>query len=152
MLASTLRPPSRQHGGHSHAAEVLARLPTGLPLGLDELGRSPGGEGRSHDRTGRGGSRTVVSAHQRPHTPPMEALPQDPPRVRGCPPISAHARPSRRARRGGDLGRGPSSGTVQCGGSLWTGTFQHRAGGSGAIVPLVLTSLPFSPECFSSPR
>ena len=106
MLASTLRPPSCQHGGRSHAAEVLACLPTGLPLGLDELGRS-------RDRTGRGGSRIVVSAHQRPHTPPMEALPQDPAQSAWPPPDFrlTHALPAEPEGEGISAG-GPSAGTT----------------------------------------
>lgn len=133
MLASTLRPPSCQHGGRSHAAEVLACLPTGLPLGLDELGRS-------RDRTGRGGSRIVVSAHQRPHTPPMEALPQDPAQSAWPPPDFrlTHA-PSHRARRGGDLGRGTQR---RHRGSVVAACEQEPSNAGleeeGTIVPLVL--------------
>lgn len=38
----------------------------------------------------------------------------------------------------GSRQRDPAQAPWQCGGGLWTGTFQHRAGEEGALVPLVL--------------
>lgn len=72
------------------------------------------------------------------------------PGMRGHCLTSASCIPFPQSQKGtGSRQRDPAQALRQCGGGLWKGTFQDRAGGRGGNRSLGSgRALPFSPECF----